>query len=96
LIQPGTVMYVKTTNEPVIVCGDAATAGEVEVMRPLQTEDGIQHLDEDWPLWALETEDENIRRTVARQKLGNKLMFDAENPDEIAQQMDLPFPPHKN
>ena len=95
MIQPGTVMYVKTTNEPVLVLNDGGD-GMVKIMRPLQTEQGIQHEDDVWPLYALETEDENIRRTVARQKLGNKLMFDAENPDEIAEQMDLPFPPHKN
>jgi hypothetical protein len=94
VIQPGTVLYVKTTNEPVLLLRDDGEL--VNIKRPLQTEGGIEHVDEVWQACALETEDENIRRTVARQKLGNKLMFDAENPDEVAEQMNLPFPPHKN
>jgi hypothetical protein len=94
VIQPGTVMYMKTTEEPVLVLeGQPEVEGNIYILRPTQTQDGIKHLTETIARYALETEEENTARKVARSKLMNKLMFGDEPSHD---QLEMAFPPHKN
>ena len=71
----GTVLVMKTTEEPVMVLNGSVTGNEnlVEVRRPVQTQNGIQYEEMTLFNYELETEDEHDARIAARMRTRQKI-----------------------
>ena len=84
-IKVGDVAYLKSTSEPVMVLGSGLGAlitkdGEESfnyflVRRPVNTRDGITHVEERFRIFELETYKEKVDREVAELQYGRDLVM---------------------
>ena len=72
-IKAGEIVFIKTTEEPVYVLAVDETSAAVR--RPIQTQNGIKHVEETWALSELETSSESDARLAARYKSRQDLAF---------------------
>lgn len=73
-IQPNTVAYVKTTDEPVYIIA-IGEKGEVTLRRPVQGQAGINHhLENDWFAGELHTSDERLKARYLQLKAEDRVV----------------------
>ena len=77
-----TIMYVRTTEEPVFILDGPDLQQQVHVRRPVQSREGIQHVNETFFVAELETRDERKKRLIAERKELDAMMKAAMADDE--------------
>lgn len=97
-MKQGDLMFVKTTEEPVVVvhCNVVDNpAFEVSVRRPVQSRDGIQYVHEVFGRFELETPTEKDLRLIDDLKRRHKLTQEASKDVEQIEMFDSPDIPKK-
>jgi hypothetical protein len=80
MLEINTVVFLKTTDEPVFILGFSSTENEAfaEVRRPIQSETGVEHKVETYRVSELQTKKDQIRASMELHK------FELEQRDALA------------
>lgn len=81
MLQPGTIVFLKTTEEPAVVLQVDPGNGEISVRRPVQGRDGIFHYVNTFMPFELETFEEKAKRMTHERKHIKRFLDEAEELD---------------